>query len=193
MDAVAAEKYIVEKLASELPETLFYHGLHHVLDVTNAALQLASQEGITDTESLSLLRTAALYHDCGFLSAYANHEEEGCKIVREILPAFEFSDVQIGAICGMIMATRIPQSPRTHLEKILCDADLDYLGRTDFESIANTLFDELKARSRISDLAAWNETQVKFIGTHSYWTESAKQNREHTKQAHLASLMKTRH
>ena len=47
-------------------------------------------------------------------------------------------------ICGMIMATKIPQSPKNYLEQILCDADLDYLGRDDFYDIGGTLFKELK-------------------------------------------------
>ena len=191
MNAIIAEKYIVEKLGSELSETLFYHGLHHVKDVTEIALILADQEGVVDQESLSLLKTAALYHDCGFLNTYANHEEEGCKIVKAVLPEFDFSATQIEAICGMIMATKIPQNPQTLLEKILCDADLDYLGREDFEPIANTLFEELKARNMVSDLTAWNAIQIKFIGSHQYWTDSAKKNRELKKQDHLFDIVKS--
>ena len=40
------------------------------------------------------------------------------------------------------MATEIPQNPKTHLEMIMCDADLDYLGRYDFETISNNLYTE---------------------------------------------------
>lgn len=189
MDISAAEDFIMGELRTKLSENLFYHGLHHTLDIIKAAMELAEQEGITDNKSLLLLKTAALYHDSGFLMTYQNHEEEGCKIVKNVLPGFAYSLEEIEIICGMIMATKIPQSPKTHLEKILCDADLDYLGRDDCESIAETLFRELKERNLIFDLKAWNQVQINFFKSHQYWTDSARNNRNDLKQKHLNDLM----
>ena len=191
MNLEKAEEYILGELWLRLPETLFYHGLHHVKDVMNAALYLAGQEGITDEESIQLLRTAALYHDSGFMNTYQNHEEEGCRIVRRMLPDFGYTEVQIELICGMIMATKIPQQPQNLLEKIICDADLDYLGRDDFESIAATLFEELKFRNLISDQKSWNRIQIKFLTAHHYWTGSAIKLRASTKAKHLDQLVKS--
>ena len=190
MNIDAAEQFIIDELSRKLPENLYYHGLHHSLDVTRAALILASQEGITDQESLDLLKTAALYHDSGFMIIYQSHEEAGCKIIKNVLPDFGYANVQIDIICGMIMATKLPQNPQTHLEKILCDADLDYLGRDDYEPIAHTLFLELFARNLIADAEYWNVMQIKFLGSHQYWTDSARKNRDEVKQRHLLGLMK---
>lgn len=189
MNIAAAETYILDLLGNELSETLFYHGLHHTLDVTNAALILANEEGVEDGKSLDLLKTAALYHDSGFVNTYKDHEEEGCRIARSQLPLFQYSDEEIEIICGMIMATKIPQSPHTKLEKIICDADLDYLGRDDFELIAAALFQELSVRNLVPDENTWNHIQVKFIGAHQYHTESAKNKRESKKQKHLNGLL----
>ena len=177
-------------LKNELSKTLFYHGIHHVLDVKEAVQVLAQKENLTGDESLDLLKTAALYHDCGFLDTYQDHEEAGCSIARKVLPDFDFTPEQIETICGMIMATKIPQNPKTHLEEILCDADLDYLGRDDFEPIAQTLFVELKARNIVSDIAVWNSIQVKFLKSHHYWTKSARESRETMKQKRLEELIK---
>lgn len=191
MDLEKAEEYILGQLRLRLSETLYYHGLHHVQDVTNAALYLAGQEGIADEESIQLLRTAALYHDSGFMNTYQNHEEEGCRLVRQMLPDFGYTESQIEMICGMIMATKIPQQPRNQLEKIICDADLDYLGRDDFESIAATLFEELKFRNLISDLQTWNKIQIEFLAAHHYWTDSALKLRASQKAKHLDQLVKS--
>jgi uncharacterized protein len=191
MDTEQAEEYIIAQLRSRLSNTLYYHGLHHVEDVTNAAVNLAEQEGITDEQSIQLLRIAALYHDCGFMNTYQDHEEEGCRIVREMLPDFGFSDVDIESVCGMIMATKIPQNPQNHLEQILCDADLDYLGRADFEPIADTLFQELKVRNLVPDLPSWNNIQIRFLTAHHYWTESARNQRADTKSMHLTKLIRS--
>lgn len=188
MNIESAEDFIVAELRDKLPENLFYHGLHHSLDVTRAALDLAGQEGITDQESLTLLKTAALYHDCGFMNTYQNHEEEGCRIVKELLPDHGYTRDQIDVVCGMIMATKLPQNPRTHLEEILCDADLDYLGRDDYTSVAGTLYRELKERNLVSGPDAWLAAQIKFLKSHGYRTDSARKNRELRKQRHLHDL-----
>ena len=189
MNVIKAEAHIVQQLHLNLPETLYYHGLHHTLDVRDAALRLAKLEDITDPENLDLLTTAALYHDAGFLKFYKNHEEESCRIARAALPAFDYTQGQIAIICGMIMATKIPQSPKTILEQILCDADLDYLGRNDFEPIAATLYNELEARNMVGDQEAWNSTQIQFLTAHHYWTASARSLRDEMKQRNLQSLL----
>ncbi|GAA4421604.1 hypothetical protein GCM10023187_57600 [Nibrella viscosa] len=188
MNPETAEAYILEKLAHNLSATLYYHGIHHVRDVVDAAMRLAVAEGINDEEAMVLLRTAALYHDSGFIDTYRGHEEESCRLARQTLPRFGYTERQIDQICGMIMATRIPQAPQTHLEQIICDADLDYLGRDDFEPIARTLFDELREREMVVDEDTWNKIQVRFLNTHQYWTPTAIAWRQAGKQAHLEKL-----
>ena len=191
MNLADAEQFVLLVLASDLSPTLYYHGLHHVLDVVEAADRIARAEGIIDAESLNLLRTASLFHDVGFLSAYKGHEEVGCDYARQTLPRFGYEPAQISTICGMIMATRIPQTPQTKLEEILCDADLDYLGRNDFEPIARSLYDELKTRNMVADELAWNRIQVDFLGNHHYWTSTAIAARQAVKERHLDALRLT--
>ncbi|MGV3601404.1 MAG: HD domain-containing protein [Dyadobacter fermentans] len=188
MQIEKAEQYVLGQLENRLDRTLFYHGIHHTLDVVTASAEIAALEGITDSESLALLRTAALYHDAGFLTAYQGHEEAGCSLAREVLADFGYNAMQIETICGMIMATKIPQSPQNTLEKIICDADLDYLGRGDFEAIAASLFEELKVRDMVEDIPAWDAVQVKFLEAHSYWTASQQKRRDAAKQRHLQHL-----
>lgn len=89
----------------------------------------------------------------------------------------------------MIRATRIPQAPQTKLDEILCDADLDYLGRDDFEPIARSLYDELKARGLVTDERAWDQIQVRFLRGHHYWTPTAVATRQAVKQQHLSMLV----
>ncbi|WP_375437610.1 HD domain-containing protein [uncultured Hymenobacter sp.] len=189
MKVKLAEEYILARLRTQLPTILYYHGVHHTLDVTQAAMQLATAEGIINKTERQLLRTAALYHDTGFLRTYSGHEAEGCALVREVLPGFDYTPSQIETICAMIMATRLPQDPHSHLAEILCDADLDYLGRPDFEPIARTLFLEFRARHLVTaDEDAWNHSQAQFLTQHHYWTATAVAWREGPKQARLAEI-----
>lgn len=182
-----AKEFILNKLTEELPKHLHYHNISHILDVYDAAMRYAKLEGIS-AEDTELLKVAALFHDSGFIVKADGHELISCKFAEEYLPDFGYSFNQIEKIKGMIMATRIPQTPKNHLEQILADADLDYLGRTDFEEISNGLFEELKAENKISDLNAWNKIQVSFFEKHSYFTESAKRLRNEKKRINLEHI-----
>lgn len=86
------------------------------------------------------------------------------------------------------MATKIPQNPQNILEQIIADADLDYLGRDDFEVIADSLFQELRQREMVADLETWNKIQVKFLESHQYWTKSTIALRNEQKMKHLKAL-----
>ncbi|HSU29363.1 MAG TPA: HD domain-containing protein [Chitinophagaceae bacterium] len=168
--------------------SLTYHGIHHTLDVLEQVERLAAEEGVDKKEDLLLLKIAALYHDSGFLTAYKGHEEVGCELAKKELPGFGVNEKNIEKICGMIMATKIPQSPHNEFEKIICDADLDYLGRNDFFTIAHSLFQELKALGMVKDENEWNHIQVNFIGKHKYFTPSSIRDREKSKQKHLKEV-----
>jgi len=185
------KKNIVRKLTLQLPAALYYHGVHHTLDVLKQAERIAGEEKVTNETDLQLLRIASLYHDSGFLFTYDEHEEASCNLVRKELPAFDISGDEIDWICGMIMATRIPQIPLNHLERIICDADLDYLGRNDFFDISQTLFQELKYNKRINNIQEWNMVQVSFFRQHLYFTKSNKLLRNPLKEKHLKIIEET--
>ena len=187
MNYQAAKEFILNKLHTELADHLYYHGVHHTLDVLAVTEELSEALDITAHDRM-LLRTAALYHDAGFTISYQNHEELGCLIVKENLPKFGYSAGQIAQICGMIMATKIPQNPQSLLEEIICDADLDYLGREDFYLIGNTLYEEFMEYNVIEDEKSWNRLQVGFLGGHNYFTKTTLNRRENKKQEYLKEL-----
>ena len=182
-----AKNYVINRLINEASSKLYYHGLHHTLDVYNAAQKLAEMEGINEEESV-LLETAALFHDIGFLEQYSNNEIVGAKIAKQILPQFGYDPKQIDVVSNMIIATDITKQPQTQLEKILCDADLDYLGREDFSTFASQLKRELNAYGSSLDNKKWDEIQVGFLEKHKYHTASAIELRERTKQKHLMDI-----
>lgn len=187
MDPQGARTFILAKLKNELPPDRTYHSLEHTLDVFASVVDIAEKEKVTG-EGLELLKVAALYHDVGFTERDLDHENVGCRIARESLPEFGFDAKQIDKVCAMIQATRIPQAPRNKLARILCDADLDYLGRTDFDSIGQALYNEMKAYGVLHTERQWNELQVRFLERHNYFTVTNKRHREPMKQEHLARV-----
>lgn len=185
--AEQAGNYILNRMQTELNGSLFYHNVAHVLDVSKAAEMIGKMENISDNE-LELLKVAVMFHDSGFIVNPDNHEKLSCDIAKEYLPGIGYSDNEIAIICNLIMATRVPQSPATHLEKIICDADLDYLGRDDFFSTGNNIFREFKARNIVNNERDWNELQVKFLTSHNYFTPTSIKLRSAKKAEHLQKI-----
>lgn len=182
-----AERHIMKLLEDELSSKLLYHSINHTIDVTQAVERLAIMEGITD-EDLFLLKSAATYHDAGFVEKYDKNEEIGIRMAKEILPKYGYTTEQLEIIAGLIKSTEIPQSPKTHLEQIMCDADLDYLGRDDFHVIADYLRRELREHKKLDSDRLWDEIQIKFLNAHTYFTKSAIKLRQANKEKHIREI-----
>jgi hypothetical protein len=178
------QEIILDKLERELPGYLFYHNVKHTVDVVTEVELIGWAEGCSDEEIL-LLKTAGLFHDAGHTVVYDGHEYQGTFIAREMLPKYNYSPAQIDRICEIIMSTKLPPKPTNLLEDIICDSDLDYLGRSDFIPVSNTLFEELKAQNKMGSLNDWNRIQVKFISGHQYFTKTARSLREVNKQLQI--------
>jgi len=187
MQYTEVEQLILHKLQHELPHHLSYHSVAHIKDVIQAATYIAAEEGVRG-DDLLLLRTAALFHDTGFLHGAKDHEQTSCDIAKDILPGYGYDPSQIDRICGMIMATRIPQMPQNLLEEILADADLDYLGRDDFFTIGDRLYEELSVFGMVSNEWDWNVLQVKFLEAHHYFTDTAIRLRKQKKEENLQKI-----
>jgi len=71
------------KYLEALNENLKYHSSLHTLSVLENCVLLAKKENINLKDTF-LLKTAALYHDLGFLRRYDNNEELACDIARKI-------------------------------------------------------------------------------------------------------------
>ena len=167
---------------------LTYHTKEHTIDVLKQSLRIASSEGIVDPYELLSLKFAALFHDIGFLKTYANHEAKGCELFLEYAAMEAFTDTEKTDIQSLIMATKLPQSPKNHLEQIICDADLDYLGRDDFFTIGDNLRKEFLHYNIVADNEAWEKLQLNFLKNHQYFTESSRLLREPVKQMNFSKL-----
>ena len=187
-DFERAKSYVLGRLAAELPANLPYHGIHHTRDdVLPAAEQLAVASELAPEEYL-LVRTAVLYHDLGYIELYAHNEPLGAELAAETLPTFGYSSPQIRKIKRIILATELPQQPRNYLEALMCDADLDSLGRDDFLKTSLNLRDELSAHGMEIPLKNWYHQQWDFLRTHKYFTPVAQALRQSKKLENIALL-----
>lgn len=196
----AAKEYVFSRLERELPKNLYYHGVHHTRnDVLPTAERLGQMEGVT-SEDMILLKTAALHHDIGYLEQYTKNEPVGTRMAKEILPEFGYNEKQIQRIGEIIMTTQLQniegklmQVPKENdlLQKIMCDADLDSLGREDFFQVGHTLKREFEAYGVMkTDLRGWYKGQITFLEGHKYFTNAAKKLREEGKKKNLEEVYK---
>jgi class 3 adenylate cyclase len=181
------QELMLNKLERELPNYLFYHNVKHTIDVVTQVELIGIGEGVDD-EELLLLKTAALFHDSGHILGYDDHEYFATLIAKEILPDYFYTSRQVDSICDLIMATKMPPLPKNKLEEIMCDSDLDYLGRSDMIPVSNSLFRELKEMDKIGSLKEWNMLQIKFISGHQYFTKTAQSLREVNKQKQIERI-----
>lgn len=174
-------------LEKGISSALTYHNIDHTLYVLKQSEMIAKQEQI-DKKELLLVQIAALFHDIGFINTYYLHEAEGCAIAKDILPDYNLTTKDIEVVCEMIMATKIPQNPSNKLEYIIADADLEYLGTSDYTIIAARLKQELLFKNALMTDLDWLNIQIKFLENHQYFTPFCIENREETKQQNLAKL-----
>lgn len=172
-DFEQAMRYALARMERELPPQRIYHNVAHTRDeVAPAAEHLATLEGI-EGEALLLVRTAAWFHDIGFVVNGFDHESIGAWIAGEALPAFGYGPEQIATVQGMIQATRLPQSPSDLLEQILADADLDLLGCEEFIPRNEDLRTEMATYGQAMSDEEWYTSQIEFLQSHRYFTSAA--------------------
>ncbi|MFM2227697.1 MAG: hypothetical protein RL664_1040 [Bacteroidota bacterium] len=178
---------VLQRLKDGLNKHYYYHDVRHTLDVIEQSQAIGKLEGVTDRE-LEILKIAALFHDTGFLKVRSGHEQASVDFFQAIggLSALTYEDCDI--ITGCIRATHMPQNPQNLLERILCDADLDYLGRDDFSLIGENLFLEMSACGEMSDRFTWDNLQVKFLEGHNYHTAANQIRRAEKKAENLSEV-----
>jgi len=93
-----------------------------------------------------LLITAAYFHDTGYIREYVKNEPIAARMAGRILKLIGYKPNKINKVQMMILSTDLEREPKTHVEKILCDADLDHLGRENYFKLNNI---KKKKRDRI--------------------------------------------
>lgn len=179
---------VLSYMEQNLERNLTYHNLAHTRDVMKQVERIAIGEQVPEQNDILILKVAALFHDTGFLETYKHHEEKSVEIMKRHIVEGDLTELEIERVTGMIMATKIPQSPTNALEEIICDADVDYLGRDDFERISMGLKDEFLIHGVIKSEADWDPLQIRFFEMHAYFTKTCRTDRAPKKKLHLEQL-----
>ncbi len=176
-------------LIANLPAKYTYHTIDHIRDVVEQAERIAKKEKI-EKSIIDDIKLAAWLHDVGYIWEPLRHEARGAEYATSILTEMKFPKSKINLITGMIMATKIPQSPKNIYEEIICDADLDYLGRDDYAVNSNGLLQEIELSKKLN-IKDWIKLQTTFLNQHNYFTKASQKLRSPKKALILKQLLET--
>lgn len=177
-------KDILKLIIENLPKNIYYHTEKHALNIMNAVEFLGFGEEIYN-EDILLLKTAALFHDVGFIERYEDNEEIGARFAKELMPNYGFNQEQIDKVERLIIATKMSHKPQGILEQIMKDADLDYLGRNDFDVISTKLMREFVENKVVSSEQEFKKRQVEFLKSHEFLTDTARSWRVDKKEENI--------
>ena len=183
-----AKEQILQKMESELPDTLVYHTLEHTtVYVLPTVTTFCRDFGLSATDQL-LVKTAALFHDSGYISQYSDNEAIGISYAEALLPDCGYLPQEIKKIAEIILATRMPQHPTSILGEILCDADLATLGMPEFFETSLMLRREIIINLHPVNLRKWLCDQCSFLHRHQYFTLTARNRFDAEKKSNIDQL-----
>jgi predicted metal-dependent HD superfamily phosphohydrolase len=187
------DRYIKELFGDELPDGIKFHDADHTLHPTKGVVAVANRIALSENISehdRELLVAAAYFHDTGYIREYDKNEPIAARMAGRILKLIGYKPNEIEKVQMMILSTDLDREPKTHVEKILCDADLDNLGREDFFKLDGKLREGRRARGiDVSDGAKWYRATLEIIKKHQYYTESQKKLREEGKRKNIKKLL----
>ena len=187
------DQYIRELFRDELPNGIKYHDADHTLNPTKGVVAIANKIAIAENISehdRELLITAAYFHDTGYIREYDKNEPIAARMAGRILKLIGYKPNEIEKIQNMILSTDLAVEPKTHLEKILCDADLDHLGRPDFLELDAKLREGRRNQGvDVSDDEKWYRGTLDLMKNHKFYAESQKISKEKEKQKNYQMLI----
>jgi predicted metal-dependent HD superfamily phosphohydrolase len=135
---------------------------------------------------------ASWFHDTGFGLGLENHEAHSCTVFTNFCDANPELIVHKDSINELIKATEYNRQPQTIDEKILRDADLHYLGTTDYKTEANALRLEWEAvlGKSYTDME-WLHINIDFLKNHHFYSSFASHKFEATKRKNLEEVQKS--
>ena len=182
------ENYVTTLLIERSPKQNVYHSLDHTKEVVAAVIEISNGEKLSQAD-LELVLIAAWFHDVGYIEKVFGHEEISAMFASNFLSQIEFDSGKIDVILGIILSTKVPQQPKSHLQQIICDADLHHLGKPTFE-IRNNLFrtESKNYSGKMLQDAQWLSQTIEFLTQHHFFTDYAKKYYSPIKETNLLMI-----
>jgi len=187
----AAQDFVSDLLVSKLDKAIHFHTLQHTQEVLAGCETMADYYHLEDEDRFALM-LAAWFHDTGYTGGKASgHENVSIELATKFLNEHKVNQQVSNKVIGCINATRLPQTPHTLIEQIICDADLFHLGTSDFKEKNRLLREELNDFGDMElSKKDWRKKNIEFLTKHTYFTSYAKEHLDPLKEVYLEELNK---
>jgi len=186
----SVEDYTKKFFEQHIPDKYAYHNLQHTINVVNAVKEICALEGVT-AENTELLEIAAWFHDTGYDQGAEGHEQRSADYAAAFLKENDYSSTAITTIKSCILATKYPQVPQTFFEKILCDADLNHLGKDIYWTRCGKVREELAlVKGLVMNEEDWIDFELEFMRNHQFQTTVGQTLYQKSKRKHVKQLIK---
>jgi predicted metal-dependent HD superfamily phosphohydrolase len=170
----AVEDYITILFQLHQDEKLFYHNLEHTRKVVARAEEIALVYTLDD-ESVFIIKTAAWFHDAGYLFVGSNgHELKGVDLMKEFILGMSSGRRLAEKISQCIMATKRVAEPVSLMEKIICDADTYHFGTLEFRQTDLLIKKEIEFLTG-SVQTGWISDTIRMLKSHQFYTSYCKE------------------
>jgi HD superfamily phosphodiesterase len=186
-----SEDFVGNLLKDKLSNLYSYHNFNHTFTVVTAVKELCKKEDVEGDDKEALL-VAAWFHDTGYVEGYENHEKASTKIAADFLREKGKSEDFIALVSSLILATVKEYVPRTHLEKIIRDADYAHLMGEEYATTCELLRLELKNTGIVSfSNSEWTRENLNFLlNKHRFYTDYALRKWQPLKEKNLLLIQK---
>lgn len=167
------KEYVAGFIGENFSEKICYHNIDHSIEVVEAAELIGNHCEISDKD-LETVIIASWFHDTGYYLGCKEHEIESSKIAQSFLSDENVSQNIINKVINCILSTKVPQLPKSLLEKIICDADLYHLSSDNFLEKSELLLHEFRHQKQDISLDIWLKQSIEFISNHEYHTSYGK-------------------
>ena len=167
------KEYVAGFIGENFTEKICYHNIDHTLEVVDAS-ELIGKKCKISNKDLETVIIASWFHDTGYYLGCLEHEEASAKIASEFLSGQNTPQEIIDEVVNCILSTKIPQKPKTLLEKIICDADLYHLSTKKYFEKSALILRELKYQNQEISSELWLKESKDFIEAHVYHTSYGK-------------------
>jgi predicted metal-dependent HD superfamily phosphohydrolase len=187
----AAQDFVTDLLINKLDKAIHFHTLQHTQEVMAGCETMADYYRLEDEDRFALM-LAAWFHDTGYTGGKAlGHENVSVELASKFLNEHKVNQQVVNKVIGCISATRLPQTPHTLIEQIICDADLFHLGTSDFKEKNRLLREELNDFGNLElSKKDWRKKNIEFLSKHTYFTSYANEHLDPLKQVYLDELNK---
>lgn len=183
-----ARAHVKALLKATKPEWVTYHNFEHAKAVAAAGKTIGTSCNLNE-EDLEGVILAAWFHDAGYVEAIEGHEERSVEIAAAFLRREGYPPKKIAKVARCIRATKMPQRPRTLMERVLCDADLSHVARKDFPEVSELIRLEIEHHmGRKLSEADWLTMNTLFVAGHRFHTDYARSKYALRHAANLAAL-----